>query len=763
MKRASLCLLAALVVIGLRVSPVQAQTQCVTNALAGGTGDAITVPLLPCGLATNVLLLTLSSANTTNSPTLQMVGFPPLPILNANREPLAIGALPGANAVVQLTGTGNAWLLLTNGVSGESSPITVSPSVVAMAGIIDPVAVGTVRTTGFYVNTTVGGALYSFTNSIFTADCLHVPSTTVIGTWVMNIAGGQLLASTCGAQVGGADNITAVESGLAGLGTLGGGTLVFDLPGVYSFNPATAYPTSMFNLVSNVSVSCQSPATVLKITTSNLVNRMFYVLNSSGNNYIRNCTLYGNSVAGGSGIGGAIEFALDSSAAANMENIGAPGTTLKNFAQEEWIKVYNNNTASFQINNWNFDGLRAISFSGNQFPPPAQAAIIESLGQESSSTATINGGSMRNCYVDGSYINAFYAGFNTNDAIMDHCILQNVGINYTNFTNAIHVAISYELITGHDTRPHGWTVSNTRCDAAQENCFYCERTDGCHFENNYIDNLPDIVGVTSEPPAGIRFTGGCGDASNNIFINNGNADVIVNNIDECTVNLTGNIGTATTAPTNGANTAVMIQSGQSTVSTGTGVVNLINDSFSRTGGNTGKSLSLLTDTTHGLGYVNLAGGKWIGSGYSIFASNVAGTGTVVTSGVSLSGYPFIRGFFAGIDFIAMTNPLYMNGVVVDGASATTNGWPLQLNAATNLSLSNVIVQNVASGVGRATDFTSACGSVNIEFRSVAAAFGTSGAPGLIAPTCTGQTGWFWKDFTGATLGWLYNGTSWVSH
>lgn len=96
-------------------SPVLAQippTQCVTNALAGGTVDALTVPLLPCGLATNLLILTLSGTNTVSSPTLQMAGFPALPILTSAGGAPGVGSLSGVGTVVVLTGTGSSWLLV---------------------------------------------------------------------------------------------------------------------------------------------------------------------------------------------------------------------------------------------------------------------------------------------------------------------------------------------------------------------------------------------------------------------------------------------------------------------------------------------------------------------------------------------------------------------------------------------------------------------------------------------------------------------------
>lgn len=111
--------LIALLFTCLLVSKAEAQvTQCVTNAAAGGTVNAITVPLLPCGLATNLLILTTTGSNTVAGPTLQMVGFPALPIETATGDTLGIGVLPPAGGVVLLTGTGSAWLVLSGGSGG---------------------------------------------------------------------------------------------------------------------------------------------------------------------------------------------------------------------------------------------------------------------------------------------------------------------------------------------------------------------------------------------------------------------------------------------------------------------------------------------------------------------------------------------------------------------------------------------------------------------------------------------------------------------
>lgn len=103
----------------------QVPQQCVTNAQGQGTGDAISVPLLPCGLATNILILTLPGANATTSPTLQMSGYPALPIMTSAGGQPAIGQLPGAGAVVLLTGTGSSWLIVSNATTPLATPVTV--------------------------------------------------------------------------------------------------------------------------------------------------------------------------------------------------------------------------------------------------------------------------------------------------------------------------------------------------------------------------------------------------------------------------------------------------------------------------------------------------------------------------------------------------------------------------------------------------------------------------------------------------------------
>lgn len=96
-------------------------TQCVTTAQAGGTGDALTIPLLPCTGTTTMLVLSLTATNTTTSPTLQETGYSALPVLNANGAGPAVGELSSGTTLL-LTNTGTSWKLLSSALLGIGLP-----------------------------------------------------------------------------------------------------------------------------------------------------------------------------------------------------------------------------------------------------------------------------------------------------------------------------------------------------------------------------------------------------------------------------------------------------------------------------------------------------------------------------------------------------------------------------------------------------------------------------------------------------------------
>jgi hypothetical protein len=124
--------------------------QCIANAAAGGTANAITIPLLPCSTNTNLLLLTAAFANTSTTPTLQQVGGPALPIVRGDGSPMQGGDIAGAGYVALLTSTGTSWVLL--------NPDNQSPPNVATLYSTPGDPTGTTSTTAVMMG--LGGGLH---------------------------------------------------------------------------------------------------------------------------------------------------------------------------------------------------------------------------------------------------------------------------------------------------------------------------------------------------------------------------------------------------------------------------------------------------------------------------------------------------------------------------------------------------------------------------------------------------------------------------
>src|SRR5215469_2864559 len=98
------------------VGPASAQvTQCVSTAIAGGTPDALTIPLLPCSPTSTLLVLTLTGTNITTTPTLSVISASaPQVIQNAGGGALSVGQLTSGQRVL-LNYNGQNWFLLTQG------------------------------------------------------------------------------------------------------------------------------------------------------------------------------------------------------------------------------------------------------------------------------------------------------------------------------------------------------------------------------------------------------------------------------------------------------------------------------------------------------------------------------------------------------------------------------------------------------------------------------------------------------------------------
>ena len=117
-------------------------TQCVTQALAGGSADAITTAMLPCVPTTTLLVLLLTQTNATTTPTLQPVGTVPQVIVRADGTSVAAGEL-AAGTTIELVNDGVHWKKLTGASSGAGitsitavSPIDASPNPIITSGTL---------------------------------------------------------------------------------------------------------------------------------------------------------------------------------------------------------------------------------------------------------------------------------------------------------------------------------------------------------------------------------------------------------------------------------------------------------------------------------------------------------------------------------------------------------------------------------------------------------------------------------------------------
>lgn len=110
--------------------------QCISSALAGGTGDAIVLPMIPCWPSTTLVIVNITASNQTTTPTITVTGFGgAATILYSNGTALAAGELqPGQKRLLTYSGTN--WYLLypaqgnpgpqgppgTNGAPGATGP-----------------------------------------------------------------------------------------------------------------------------------------------------------------------------------------------------------------------------------------------------------------------------------------------------------------------------------------------------------------------------------------------------------------------------------------------------------------------------------------------------------------------------------------------------------------------------------------------------------------------------------------------------------------
>jgi len=97
----------------------QGTQQCVSSVITGGTGDAMTIPHLPCTPTSTLLIVTFSATNITTTPTMQMLGGGlPLPVTFSDQTAMTAGALEVGHTVL-VNNNGSEWQVI-NTASGGS-------------------------------------------------------------------------------------------------------------------------------------------------------------------------------------------------------------------------------------------------------------------------------------------------------------------------------------------------------------------------------------------------------------------------------------------------------------------------------------------------------------------------------------------------------------------------------------------------------------------------------------------------------------------
>lgn len=185
-------------------------SQCVSQAIAGGTADALTVPQLPCTATSTLLVLKLSATNVTSAPTLQQIGVSaPQVILSSAAGALAPGALAQGSTVV-MSYNGTNWFVLAGLGSGISA-----------AGQFTPEAYGAVADGGNGIGVTlaagspvVGGITFppAAVGKPFICYGCAANGTTLVST----VLGAQTISSNAGATVVSYDATRAYTSSAGG-------------------------------------------------------------------------------------------------------------------------------------------------------------------------------------------------------------------------------------------------------------------------------------------------------------------------------------------------------------------------------------------------------------------------------------------------------------------------------------------------------------------------------------------------------------------
>lgn len=159
-------LLSLLLLLGVS-SVVQGQppspTQCVTTVAAGGTGDQIQFPTIPCWPTTTLVIMKVGAANTTTTPAISVNGGPFHTVVNYDGSSIPAGTFqPGQYRMLAYNGTN--WLALSAGVVFNVNGFVVTPTNATLKAIVGATNGETVYRAGFTNPGDGGSADYTFTS-----------------------------------------------------------------------------------------------------------------------------------------------------------------------------------------------------------------------------------------------------------------------------------------------------------------------------------------------------------------------------------------------------------------------------------------------------------------------------------------------------------------------------------------------------------------------------------------------------------------------
>ena len=149
-------------------SAAQAQppspTQCVTTVAAGGTGDQIQFPTIPCWPTTTLVIMKVGAANVTTTPAISVNGGTFKTVVNYDGSSIPAGTFqPGQYRMLAYNGTN--WLALSAGVVFNVNGFVVTPTNATLKAITGSTNGETIYRAGFYSAGDGGDATYTFSST----------------------------------------------------------------------------------------------------------------------------------------------------------------------------------------------------------------------------------------------------------------------------------------------------------------------------------------------------------------------------------------------------------------------------------------------------------------------------------------------------------------------------------------------------------------------------------------------------------------------